>query len=146
MKTLPKVIIISIITLAIGVIPACDSEEYVPYVYVSVQLYPDMPAHMALKTPGNYLYVDGQGYKGIVVACTGPDEWVAYDRACPHHPKTKDAILSVDSTGLFLECPICSSKFNVYDGSIVSGPSKYTPLVYTTTYQGSVIYISNSYY
>jgi len=145
MKTLTKVIIISILTLAIGVIPACDSEEYVPYVYVNVQLYPDMPSHIALKTPGNYLYVDG-GYKGIVVACTAPDQWVAFDRACPHHPRTKDAILSVDSTNLFLECPICGSKFNLYDGYIVNGPSKYTPLQYTIDYLDSKLIISNSYY
>ena len=146
MKLLPKIIIISILLLAIGINPSCDREEYVPYVYVNVQLYPDMPSHMALKTPGNYLYIDKQGYKGIVVACTGPDEWVAFDRACPHHPRTNDAILSVDSTGLYLECPVCGSKFNLNDGNIVSGPSKYTPLQYTTDYQGSVLYIYNSYY
>ena len=59
MKLLPKIIIISILLLAIGINPSCDKQEYVPYVYVNVQLYPDMPAHSALKTPGNYVYVDG---------------------------------------------------------------------------------------
>jgi len=145
MKFLPKIIIISILSLVIGIFTTCDLQEYVPYVYVNVQLYPDMPAHNSLKTPGNYLYVDG-GYKGIIVACTAPDEWVAFDRACPHHPRTDGAILSVDSTGLFLECPICGSKFNIFDGSLASGPSKYTPQQYITDYQGSVLYIYNSYY
>lgn len=145
MKLLPKIMIISILTLAIGIIPACDNQEYVPYVYVNLQIYPDMPSHNMLKTPGNYMYFTG-GYNGIVVTCTAPDEWVAFDRACPHHPRTKDAILSVDSTNLFLECPICGSKFNLYDGYIVNGPSKYTPLQYTTDYQGSILYIYNSYY
>ena len=145
MKTLTKVIIISILTLALGLIQSCENQEYVPYVYVNEQLYPDMPSHIALKTPGNYLYLNA-GYRGIVVACTAPDEWVAFDRACPHHPKANDAILCVDSTGLFLECPICGSKFNLNDGNIVNGPSKYTPLQYTTDYQGSVLYIYNSYY
>lgn len=145
MKLLPKILIISVLTMVLGIIPACDKQEYVPYVYVNEQLYPDMPAHSALKTPGNYVYIEA-GYKGIVVACTYPDEFVAFDRACPHHPRVNDAILSVDSTGLFLECPVCGSKFNLNDGAIVSGPSKYTPLEYTTDYQGSVLYIYNSYY
>ncbi len=142
---LPKIIIISLFTLVLSINPACDRQEYVPYVYVNLQLYPDMPAHSALKTPGNYLYVSG-GYQGIVVTCTFPDEFVAFDRACPHHPRTKGAQLSVDSTNLFLECPLCSSKFNLNDGMLVSGPSKYTPLQYTTDYQGTVLYIYNSYY
>ncbi|MCF0207440.1 MAG: hypothetical protein HUK15_08430 [Bacteroidales bacterium] len=140
-----KLVIFLLTSISFCLIPSCDNQEYVPYVYVNIQLYPDMPAHSALKTPGNYIYVEG-GYKGIVVTCVYPNEFVAFDRACPSHPRAKDAVLSVDSTGLFLECSQCGAKFNLNDGALVSGNSKYTPQQYLTSYEGAVLYIYNSYY
>lgn len=143
--SLPKIIIIFVLIIIGTIIPACDRQEYVPYVYVNIQVYPNMPSYSSIKIPGNYLYLNG-GYKGIVLSCTYLDEYVAFDRACPYHPRTEDAVLEVDSTGLFLVCPKCGSKFMCSDGSIVNGPSKHTPLEYLVDYQDPVLYIYNSYY
>jgi len=124
-------------------IPACDNQNRIPYVYVNFVIYPDLPQYMSVKTPGNYLYLTG-GVKGIILYCQFTDEYKAYERNCPNDPYEQNSILDVDSTGLFLVCRNCDSKFSIYDGSIVDSPSKYPLLQYLTYLEGGALYIYNA--
>lgn len=140
----PKIIFIFLIILFFSILPSCNKEDRIPYVPVNFTLYLTMPEFNSLKTPGNYLYLTG-GVKGIVVYCEYADEYNAYERNCPYNPYDADAILQVDSTGLFLECLACGSKFSLYDGSLVQGPSKYSVLQYTTYLENDALYVYTEY-
>jgi len=138
-----KIAIISICLTILTIIPSCDRENRIPYVYVNFVVYPDLPQYQSIKTPGNYLYLTG-GAQGIVLYCQFTDEYKAYERNCPNDPYEANAVLDVDSTGLFLVCRNCGSKFSIYDGSIVDSPSKYPVLQYMTYLEGSALYIYNA--
>lgn len=141
-KILPKITIILIASVIFSIIPACDREDRIPYVYVNFVIYPDLPQYMSIKTPGNYLNLTG-GAQGIILYCVFTDEYKAYERNCPNDPYEANSILDVDSTGLFLVCRNCESKFSIYDGSIVESPSKYPVLTYMTYLDGSSLYVYN---
>lgn len=117
------------------IIPACENEERIPYAYVDFILYLDMPQYFQVRTPGNYLYLTG-GVKGIILYCEYADSYRAYERNCPYKPSDPNAILEVDSTGVFLVCQHCESKFLIMDGSVVNGPAKYPVLQYATYLEG----------
>jgi len=140
----PKIIIFSIFTALLSILPACEREERIPYVYVDFVIYLDLPEFTELKIPGNYLYVTG-GVKGIVMYCEFTDSYKAYERCCPYEPSNANAILDVDSTGLFLECRHCDSKFMLLDGSVINGPTKYPLAQYATYLEGTALYVYNAY-
>jgi len=139
---LSKIVLILICSTVFTILPSCDREDRIPYVYVNFVVYPDLPQYMSIKTPGNLLYLTG-GVKGIILYCQFTDKYLAFERNCPNDPYEANSILDVDSTGLFLVCRNCGSKFSIYDGSIVDSPSKYPILQYATYLEGNAIYIYN---
>lgn len=129
--------------LILSLSQSCNKDERIPYVYVNFRVYLDLPEFSGLKTPGNFVYVTG-GVRGIILYCPFTDEYKAYERNCPYEPSNPDAILSVDSTGLFLVCRHCDSKFMLLDGSIINGPAKYSVLQYQTYLENNILYVYNT--
>ncbi len=137
-----KIVIFFVLVSSFIIAPSCDRQNQIPYVYVNIVIYPDLPEYSSIKTPGNYLYLTG-GVKGIVLYCQFTDNYLAYERNCPNDPYEKNAILEVDSSGLFLVCKQCKSKFFMYDGGIADSPSKYPVLRYATYFENNTLYIQN---
>jgi len=94
-------------------------------------------------TGGNgYEYLYG-GYQGIVVIRTSLEQYVAYERTCPHdHGRLA---VSKDYGNTVLECPDCHSRFNAFaDGQPLDGSQTSCPLYqYSTHYSAGILYISN---
>jgi hypothetical protein len=66
---------------------SCKGEQNkIPNVYVNITLDLNKPDYSTLSGIGNYVYITG-GVSGIVVYRDGLNEFVAYDRACPHDPE-----------------------------------------------------------
>jgi nitrite reductase/ring-hydroxylating ferredoxin subunit len=137
-----KILIFFVFASFFSVLPACEREDRIPYAPVDFVIYLDLPEFQELKTPGNYLYVTG-GVRGIIMYCEYTDSYKAYERNCPYEPANADAVLSVDSTGLFMVCRHCESKFMLLDGSVVNGPTKYPLVQYPTYLQNNVLTVSN---
>jgi hypothetical protein len=78
-----KIAIILFFASFFSILPACDREERIQYVYVDFVVYLDLPEFTELKTPGNYLYVTG-GVRGIILYCDFTDSYKAYERNCPY--------------------------------------------------------------
>lgn len=110
---------------------------------VDFYVYLTQPDFQSLNTVGNYVYVTG-GVKGIILYHKNLDEFAAYERSCPYDPNTSAAIVSVDSTGLGLIDYNCGSRYNILDGSIVSGPTSYPLRQYYCEYDGvSSLHVHN---
>lgn len=94
-------------------------------------------------TGGNgYEYIVG-GYQGVVVIRTSLEQYVAYERTCPHdHGRLS---VSGDYGTAVLECPECHSCFNAFaDGMPIDGSQTSCPLYqYSTHYASGILYISN---
>ena len=111
---------------------------------VSVNVYLDISStlYIELSTIGGSVYITG-GYKGIVVYRVSPDEFVAYDRACPFDPTDPCSRIQMDPSGITLTDSCCMSNFSVLDGSVISGPATQPMKRYYTQFDGQMLHIWN---
>ena len=115
----------------------CNGYEHetIPNVRVNFTIYPDNVNYYNLNFIGGHEYFTG-GVAGIIVYRIDMSNFVAYDRACPHDWEEPDAWLSVDESGLMIVDEHCGSRFNILDGSIIDGPSRFHLKCYKTSYDG----------
>ncbi len=121
----------------------CTTYEHpVPNVSVDFTIYPNDVMYYRLNAYGGYEYFKG-GVNGIVVYRL--DEWtfMAYDRACPYDFEEHESWLFVDSDGLRLVDTLCGSTYNILDGSVISGPSRWPARQYRTRYDGMRLRVYN---
>ncbi|MGZ5244840.1 MAG: hypothetical protein ACXWDO_07570 [Bacteroidia bacterium] len=138
------------------IFPGCVKENTqannpVPYVTVNRDINMDNPQYIKLNQPGGFVYLDGEGYKGIVVIRDYADQFLAFDRACTYHPETACAQLTMDKSGLNLLCgkfegndfkACCDSKFST-NGAVSNGPATFPLRQYYVSKTGSVLSIRN---
>lgn len=133
----PAVILITFLTLI-----SCGKDEnkdLIPYVYVNFTIYPNTIDYIAI---GQWVYFTG-GYKGIIVYRPQSDEFMAYERACPHDPLTEGARVEVESSGLIAIDSVCGSQFILVDGSPINGPASIPLKQYRTSWDGYALTIFN---
>ena len=114
----------------------------IPNVAVNIQMDISSTMYVELSTIGGWVYITG-GYKGIVVYRVSPDEFVAYDRACPYNPTLPCERITMDPSGITLTDSCCSSNFSVLDGSIIHGPATIPLKRYNTQFDGQILRIWN---
>ncbi len=141
----PSLITVLVVMIISGL--ACNREHQVPvpYIYVNYTVYLNNPSNNHLRVPGSHSLIDGQGNQGIFLyrkTLGEPDDFIAFDRTCTNEP-LEGCIVALDSTGFYLECPCCGSKFSVFDGYPTQGPAKWPLKQYTTHYAGSTLRIYN---
>jgi Rieske Fe-S protein len=140
----------SILALVIGTLVllswSCskDSQEYnnIPNVAVNLQLDISSTMYIELSTIGGYVYLTG-GYKGIVVYRISPEDFVAYDRACPYNPTLPCERITMDPSGITLTDSCCMSNFNILDGAVNKGPATQPLKRYHTQFDGQYLRIWN---
>lgn len=123
---------------------ACEGYEHetIPNVKVNFTIYPDNVNYRGLNFVGGHEYLTG-GVQGIIVYRVDSYTFVAYDRACPYDWEEDDSWLCVDESGILITDSLCGSLFNILDGSVISGPSKYHLKFYKTMYDGRRLRIYN---
>lgn len=114
-------------------------KEFIPYVYVNFQVYPNTIDYIP---DGQWAYFTG-GYKGIIIYRPFRDEFLAFERACPHDPLVEGSKVWVNSTGLIAVDSICGSEFILTDGSPIKGPAKVSLKQYRTRFDGYVLSVFN---
>lgn len=100
------------------------------------------PQFQSLKIDGGYKYIDG-GVHGIILYRLNENTYVAFERACPHHPYDENATVAVDMSALFMIDQNCKSNFSFPDGSPTAGPARRAMWIYRTTMEGTKLTISD---
>lgn len=124
---------------------ACKKEEpppEIPYVYVNFTLNPNSTQYINLNSVNGWETVTG-GYKGILVFRKAVNEFVAFERACPYDPLITGTQIRVDTSGITCYCPVCQSKYIMYDGTPYDGVSRFPLKQYAAIYDGVLLHISN---
>ena len=132
------------LVFASGFAPSCkkDRRTEIPNVYVNLYLDVNSTMYLELNLVGGWVNITG-GYRGITVYRSSTDDFVAFERTCPHDADVESAYVSVDDSGLTLTCASCGSRFLILDGSVVDGPSTLPLKQYYTTYDGTTLHIFN---
>jgi nitrite reductase/ring-hydroxylating ferredoxin subunit len=129
--------------LLLTIFTGCDKENegsQIPYIYVNFEIYPNT---LDFIPETGYVYVTG-GYKGIIIYRQFSDQFMAYERACPHDPLVEGARVQVESSGIIAVDSVCGSRFLLTDGSPLKGSPASRPLKqYRTSYDGHVLRVMN---
>lgn len=118
------------------------NDDYIPEVNFTYYVDINSVEYNSLKIPGNSVYLNIAGYRGVIIHCNYTDEYTAFERACPYHPDEEGAIVKIDDNGN-ATCPICGSQFSLYDGTVIEGPASRAIKWYNTDLQGSILYVYN---
>jgi len=107
-----------------------------PKVPVDFSLYPDDALVINLNYIGGHEYFTG-GVNGVVVFRIDQWSFSAFDRACPHDwDHVDEPRVWVEEDGITLRCEKCKTLYNILDGSVITGVSKYPLKPYYTNYDG----------
>ncbi len=122
----------------------CGKEaQGVPEVYVNLSIYVNDQQNTAISTVTGWKYFAG-GNRGIVIYRKSQGEFMAYDRTCPYKPDDPASIVVVDtSNNVILKDMSCGSQFLMSDGSPISGNAVIPLKMYRTTYDGTVLRVTN---
>lgn len=150
MKSIFKTI--AIILFAPFFLSTCnDNTTYtnIPDVYINYELNLNLPQFSSLIHPGNFVYIENEGYRGVIVYHNYDNNYIALERTCTYEPEKECSMLYVDDSGLFIRCgekdgDCCDSKFEM-DGNVFSGPAIYPLKRYGVTAHGDFLTITNIY-
>ncbi|NPA67553.1 MAG: hypothetical protein GXO50_02980 [Chlorobi bacterium] len=142
-----KTFVFTVLLSNIVFFSSCDENTgSVPDVYVDIYLeYIDSdPQYSDLRTTGGYIYITG-GVSGIIVYRSSPEEFRAYDRACPYDPDC--GRVTVDDANFYaVDTLCCGSKFSLLlDGAVSQGPAQFPLKQYNCIYDPNtqVLHIKN---
>lgn len=144
-----KIKALNIFLFLIFFLAGCQKEAYtpLPFVEVNIQIFPNSPQYFNLNSNGGFEYLlANPPSRGIIVYRTLPNEFIAFERTCPHDPDaccsgSECARLVVDESRLTISDSCCGSIYLILDGSNISGPSQYRLKQYHTSYDGTTLRI-----
>jgi nitrite reductase/ring-hydroxylating ferredoxin subunit len=111
---------------------------------VDIYIKPNSTEYLELNPVGGWVYLTAQyPSRGILVYRISMDEFMAYERTCPHDPDKDCARIQVESSGTTAVDSCCMSRYIMHDGSPFQGPSKRPLKQYRTNYDGITLHIFN---
>lgn len=118
-----------------------DAIPWQPFDVININL--NLPEYIHLKMDGQYMYLNDEGVRGIILYHQGGSNYIAYERNCSYQPNSACATVEVHSSGLFMLCPCCSSNFDLATG-YPSGGIAWRPLnKYATSLNGPTLTITD---
>ncbi len=118
-----------------------DDNPDVAQNYVDFTLYINEPSNIALNAVGGWMYVSA-GTKGIIVYRRSQNEFSALERNCTYDPNASCSIVEVVS-GISSVDSCCTSRFSIYDGSVLNGPATQPLYQYNTYFDGTQLRVYN---
>jgi len=131
-------------------ITQCKKEDApLPFAVVNIRIEPNSTQFINLNTVGGHEYLTANPpSRGVIVYRISVDEFVAFERTCPHDPdaccdENSCSRLNVEEDGIIIKDACCESTYLILDGSNVSGPSVKPLKQYFTSYNGKILHIYN---
>ena len=123
---------------------ACDDNDNngIPLVETNITIQINDPIYNRLSTVGGWEYITG-GSRGIIVYRISNNEFKAYDRHCTFNPSSTCALVSVDANNITATDDCCGSTFSLMNGSVTSPPAPAPLKEYVTSFDGSILRITN---
>jgi hypothetical protein len=158
MTVKPNLIIFVIFILLPLFLTSCskDKNDVVPDVYTDFYINLNDPEFFVLASPFTFVYIsastnniglNASGYdgNGIIVFRNVEDEFLAFDRTCPHDFKVNNKSVRINVIDdIFAICPECSTKYALPGyGTPASGVGQYPLKNYKTSFNGLIVHVWN---
>jgi len=126
-----------------GILIVASLPSFSQAAFPEVTINLSFPQYQRLRVEGGYVYIEGAGLRGIILYKSGENSYLAYERACPHHPEESCAVVQVDGSSLYMVDHCCKSTFNFSDGQPTGGPAQRPLLQYRIEITGNTLKISD---
>ena len=122
---------------------ACSKDETndIAQYYVDFTIYLNEPSCVDLTVVGGWMYVNA-GTKGGIIYRKSTTEFTASERNCTFDPTASCSIVQVLS-GISAVDSCCSSRFSIFDGSVINGPATRPLYQYKTLFDGNALRVYN---
>ncbi len=117
-----------------------DDGSEIPNVYVNFTLLPNSLDFIEI---GGWIYINDQGYRGIIIYRPQSDIFYAYERTCTHDADVNTAQVEVEDSGITVVDSTCMSRFILLDGTPFDGPATIPLKQYRTAYDGNILQVFN---
>lgn len=119
-------------------------QDTLPYQTVNITIYPNDPLNFKIQSVGGWMYING-GVNGIIVYRKTPNDFVALERTSTYLPNDAGASVKVQPDNFTLKDTVSSSKWQITDGGVLSGPATQSLRLYNTLYDSGTgsLYIRN---
>jgi nitrite reductase/ring-hydroxylating ferredoxin subunit len=112
---------------------------------------PNVPVNFSIQASelggvGSAIYTqDIYGVRGIIIYHKNNNEYLAYERTCTFRPTNDCSVVKLNDelNPSFMLDSCCKSSFLLDDGTPFSGPALLPLKQYSTSYDGTYIYITN---
>jgi nitrite reductase/ring-hydroxylating ferredoxin subunit len=140
-----KYIILTTFSAILLFVECGKEQQYADIPNVSVNFYIDLSSALYndLNYTGGWMYYNNAGYRGILLYCSAPDQYLAFERTCPYDADKECARIEVDQTGSFAVDSCCMSEYLLLDGSVHKGPATRPLKQYRTTIEGTLLHVYN---
>ena len=156
MLSASKISFFLIVTSIIPALVSCNrkSNDVIPDVYIDFSINIYDPQFVNLTAIGGAVAVDkntnnigypaaGFNENGIIIY-SGPDEFYAYDRTCPHDYAVNGKSIRVNIDFTQAVCPECGTSYELsVSGTPSSGVGRYPLKNYRTSFDGTYIRVWN---
>lgn len=154
-----RLLLVAFLALGALFLASCDDDnddrEPIPSVRVDRVIPLNVATYSDLNPRGGYVYLEDEGYRGVIVYHSLDGEYRAYERACPYNFREECGKVSVRKSGIEFECghyeevdgedewqECCGSRFND-NGTVLSGPAQRPLKEYTVVQSGDELRITN---
>lgn len=120
-----------------------DNNPFLTPPIVNLNLNLNLPEYNPLKFPGNSVFINNRGIKGIVIYNVNNNLYTAFDLTDPNH--IPNSCSRMDVEGIIATCP-CENDSNAYDivtGQHQNNENSYPMQQYRAERNGDVVSISN---
>lgn len=132
-----KSVITSLVILIVFATTGCKKENNrANYPPVNQYLNITLVQYNSLAVPGGWTYANG-GLKGIIVYRKSSTEFIAFDRNCTYNEANSCGKAEVESDNVTISCACDGSTYNIFDGSVTTGPASFALKVYNTSFNSS---------
>jgi nitrite reductase/ring-hydroxylating ferredoxin subunit len=159
MITISKIKVFFILSITVFLLVSChkSKNDVIPDVVVDFTIdILDYPALQAVTGSAivdkndtrinDRRYAGGFNDNGIIIYHSLEDEFLAYDRTCPHDYAVNNIITKVNVDFTQALCPRCSTYYSLFSfGTPVDGPGKYPLKNYKTQFDGRFLRVWNNY-
>lgn len=122
---------ILLLIVSIGFFSFCKKknqtvQDNIPYQTVNKVIYPNDPLYFKLQVVGGWVYLNNVGINGVIVyraAMNSSADFVAIERTSTYLPDDPYALAKVQSDNFTLKDTISGSKWQITNGSVLSGPA-----------------------
>ncbi|HTB07727.1 MAG TPA: hypothetical protein VK806_12315 [Bacteroidia bacterium] len=146
MRLLVKPLLFSILAFTFLLPEGCKKSTVcngIPNIAVNISIDASLPTYSAIATVGGYEVVGG-GNGEVVLYRSTPSSFNAFDCLCPYEGTNNyKAQVQPQPGGIYAKCPVCGSMYLLSDGSVSKGPATCPLKKYTSTFDGTYLYVTN---